>query len=278
MWPATAALIYVIVVALVAVFQRNLIYHPTRVTASVARQVAANVGLEEWRDGRGQLLGWKRGSRMASPIGRVLVLHGNAGWAIHRYDFTASLQGVAALEVYLLEYPGYGSRAGNPTQTSLYRAATEGLLALPTNLPVYVIGESLGTGPASYVAGTQSAKVSGVLLIAPFAELTLVAQWHYPWMPAHWVLRDTYPSAAYLRGYHGALAVWLAGEDTVVPREFGKELFSAYRGPKQLWEFPKAGHNTLTQRRPEDWERVVEFWLRHRGAVPQPRAVTPARQ
>lgn len=268
-WLLVIAGFYCGVVALVAVFQRKLIYHPARLTPTAAQQAARNAGCEEWRGSNGQLLGWKRRSRLAQPWGQVLVLHGNAGWAIRRHDFTSTLQSIAAVDVYLLEYPGYGPRPGEPTQNSLYRASAEGLQALPTNLPVYVVGESLGTGPACYAAGTQPARVAGLLLIAPFAQLSAVAQWHYPWLPVRWLLRDVFPSAAYLRGYHGPVTVWLAGQDTVVPREFGKELFSGYTGPKQLWEYPEAGHNTLTDRRQVDWEQVIDFWLRQRAAAPR---------
>jgi fermentation-respiration switch protein FrsA (DUF1100 family) len=108
--------------------------------------------------------------------------------------------------------------------------------------------------------------VAGVLLIAPYPQLTAVAQRHYPWLPVRWLLRDTFPSAAYLRGYRGPVAVWLAGRDTVVPHELGRNLYSGYSGPKQLWDYPEAVHNTLTQRQQMDWEQIVEFWLRHRAA------------
>jgi uncharacterized protein len=263
-WLLAVFAAYALVVALFAIFQRKLIYHPTQLSPAVAQAAARQTGFEEWRGPRGQPFGWKRASRLAQPWGRVLVMHGNAGWAIRRRDFTATLQSIAAVDVYLLEYPGFGSRPGEPTQNSLYAAASEGLLAMPTNLPVYVVGESLGSSPACYAAGTQPARVAGVLLIAPFANLATVAQRHYPWLPVRWLLRDPFPSAAYLRGYHGPLAVWLAGRDTVVPRQFGKELFSGYKGPRQLWEFPDAGHNTLSDRSVMDWEQVIDFWLRHR--------------
>ena len=265
-WLLALIALYVGIAALFGLFQRKLIYHPTRLTPPVAQQVARNEGLEDWLGPKGQPLGWKRRSRLAQPWGQVLVLHGNAGWAIRRHDFSSTLQSIAAVDVYLLEYPGFGSRPGEPTQNSLFSAAVEGLLALPTNLPVYVVGESLGNSPACHAAGTQPTRVAGMLLIAPFANLADVAQRHYPWLPVRWLLRDPFPSAAYLRGYRGPVAVWLAGQDTVVPREFGKELFNGYTGPKQLWEFPDAGHNTVSARRQLDWEQVIDFWLRHRAA------------
>jgi fermentation-respiration switch protein FrsA (DUF1100 family) len=125
--------------------------------------------------------------------------------------------------------------------------------------PVYVVGESLGTGVAAYIAGTHSNSVAALLLIAPYHNLGDVAQGHMPIFPAKYMLRDKFPSAEYLRNYHGSLAVLLAGEDTVVPNRFGRRLFDAYAGPKKLWEIPKAGHNDLPYVPVEWWKELVAF-------------------
>ena len=51
-----------------------------------------------------------------------------AGPACARYADV--IQKVAALDVFILEYPGYADRAGQPSQDSLFRAADEGLQLL----------------------------------------------------------------------------------------------------------------------------------------------------
>lgn len=255
---------YLLIVACVGLFQRRFIYHPQTVSPENARKAAATGGFKEWNRADGQIIGWKRSSRLNPAWGQVLVLHGNAGWAMHRRGYADALQGLAAVEVYLLEYPGYGPRAGRPSQEAFFHAATEGFQALATNLPVFLIGESLGTGPACFLAGTQPQRVTGLLLIAPFANLTDLGQRHMPLMPVRWLLIDRFPSSEYLQDYRGPVAVWLAGHDIVVPKRFGRALFDAYRGPKQLWEFPQAGHNNLPLRRETDWEQVIEFWQRPR--------------
>jgi pimeloyl-ACP methyl ester carboxylesterase len=60
--------------------------------------------------------------------------------------------------------PRYEDRDGEPTEKNLFAAATEALQTLPTNLPIYLIGESLGSGVASYLAGTYPNKISGLIL------------------------------------------------------------------------------------------------------------------
>ena len=159
-----------------------------------------------------------------------------------------------------MEYPGYGARAGSPSQQSLCEAADEAILLLAKDGPVYVIGESLGTGVAAYLAGAHPEAVAGLLLIAPYHNLGDVAQHQMPVFPAKWMLWDRFPSAENLRNYHGRVAVLLAGQDTVVPNKFGRRLYDSYAGPKKLWEVPEATHNDLPNRPEAWWRELLVFW------------------
>src|SRR5205807_1869211 len=140
--------VYLLAVISLTLLQRRLIYYPTRITVAEAERWAMASELEPWKNPTGQTIGWKRISKAAS-IGQVLIFHGNAGCAIDRAQYADGLQNAAPLDVYILEYPGYGSRPGTPSQQSIFAAATEAINSLTPNRPTYVIGESLGTGVAA---------------------------------------------------------------------------------------------------------------------------------
>jgi uncharacterized protein len=142
----------------------------------------------------------------------------------------------------------------------LFKAADDAFHMLPTNQPIYLVGESLGSGVASYLAGTYSNKISGVVLISPFTSLTDVAQSHFPLLPVRLLLIDRFPSEKYLNNYHGKLGITVDGKDTVVPKKFGLRLYNGYAGPKKLWEFPDGGHCQIMESPAEFWKAVVEFW------------------
>jgi len=243
-----------------AALQRRMIYHPRIIASDDSDRLAASVGLERWRDFTGQNIGWKRLSQMPQVQGIVLITHGNAGCAIDRSDYAKAMQESAAMDVFILEYPGFGDRAGSPSERNLFKAADEGFAALPTNGPVYLVGESLGTGVAAYLAGSHPTNVAGVLLVAPYRILTEVAQYHVRIFPVRWLLQDRFQSEDYLRPYRGPIAMLLAGKDRVVPAKFGRRLFDSYAGPKRLWEFPDANHETIHQQPPEFWNAVAKFW------------------
>ena len=53
----------------------------------------------------------------------MLVFHGNAGPALHRLYFVAGFQALGkSWEVFLCEYPGYGSRPGSPSESAIKSA------------------------------------------------------------------------------------------------------------------------------------------------------------
>jgi hypothetical protein len=236
-WPLLGAGgIVLVVVALLAVVQRSLIYHPLRLDAAACADLADIHGFEAWTNADGQAIGYRSlpgpGDRRA-PLA-VLIAHGNAGCALQRAEYAAPLRAAAAdraVSVYLLEYPGYGARPGSPSQPAFLAAAEDALNSIPAGVPVVVVGESLGSGVAAATARSNPDRVAGLLLLTPFDSLVNVAQHHYPVLPVRWLLRDRYPSEEWLRSYRGPVAVIVAGRDTVVPPHFGRNRTTATRDP-----------------------------------------------
>jgi pimeloyl-ACP methyl ester carboxylesterase len=251
---------YLLVLVAVFVWQRHLLFFPDKVPYDLSLTIAQRSGFEPWLNGSGQVIGWKQICQTNGPRDRVLITHGNAGSALNRMDFADMLKPVGSFDVYILEYPGYGARSGSPTEKSLCEAADEAIALLAKDGPVYVIGESLGTGVAAHLAGAHPESVAGLLLIAPYHNLGDVAQHQMPVFPAKWMLWDRFPSGENLRNYHGRVAVLLAGQDTVVPNKFGRRLYDSYAGPKKVWAVPEATHNSLPSRPEAWWRELVAFW------------------
>jgi pimeloyl-ACP methyl ester carboxylesterase len=251
---------YVLICACCASLQRRLIYFPAVVTGEQVDQMTKEAGLERWTNSAGQFIGLKRLSSKQPAAGSVMVMYGNGSTAVGSGRYADQIQAVAAFDVFILEYPGYEDRPGSPSQKSLFAAADEAFQQLPTNRPIYLVGESLGTGVASYLAGANSNKIAGVIFISPFNSLADVAQYHYPLLPVRWLVVDRFPSEKYLRNYRGKLGVTVDGKDTVVPKKFSVRLYEGYTGPKKLWEVPEGEHCQIPEPSTEFWQQVIAFW------------------
>jgi pimeloyl-ACP methyl ester carboxylesterase len=252
--------LYLFVCAVMAIAQRSLVYFPSVFTREQVDQMAQSANLERWKNSAGESIGLKHLSPKQPAAGGVLIVYGNASYAAGCAHYADAIQSLAALDVFILEYPGYADRPGSPSQSSLFRAADEGLEMLSTNKPIYLVGESLGTGVAAYLAGTHPDKVTGAVLISPYNRLTDVAQNHMPVFPVHLLLVDRFPSEDYLRQYHGPVGMVVDGHDDVVPEKFGRRLYDGYAGPKVLWEFPRGEHAEIMEQPEQFWKEVVAFW------------------
>jgi hypothetical protein len=232
--------------------QDQLLYFPERATVA---ELAVG-GLRAWPSAQEF-----RGLLAQPPVAAratAVVFHGNAGHAGHR-AYYATVLARLAVRVVLAEYPGYGPRGGALGERSLVADAGETLqLALRHfGEPVIAIGESLGAGVAAAAVAPMAGRVAGVLLITPWDRLENVANFHYPWLPVSWFLRDRYDNAAHLASFGRPAVVAVAEHDRIVPAQFGEALFEALAQPKRFMLIRGVGHNDWPGRVDERWWREV---------------------
>lgn len=263
------ALIYLGVVILLLLLQRHVIYFPARSREEDLLRSAESYGLMPWRDSSNRLIGWRSGNADVPPLqrNRLVVFHGNAGYALHRSyyvdGFRGLTEGKASWEILLFEYPGYGARPGPTTEENIIRAGRMALSELLKDRsgPLFLLGESLGSGVAARLAAENPESIAGLFLVTPFTCLSDVGARHYPIFPVRLILRDRYEVQQNLEKYPGPVAFLMAGQDEIVPAELGRKLFEEYAGRKRLWIQPGAGHNTLDIAPDASWWHEVADFL-----------------
>lgn len=177
----------------------------------------------------------------------ILVLfHGNAGHAGHRYQKTAGFI-QAGYGVVVMGYRGYGGNAGRPSENVFYGDA-DGLMQTliekghaPENIILY--GESLGTGVASYIATKYPVK--GMILETPYTSLTNVASEHYPVFPVKILMRDRFDTMSRLSQIKAPILFMHGTDDQVIPMHHSHDLYNACQGIKQIKIFEGGAHNNL---------------------------------
>jgi len=201
--------------------------------------------------------------------GAVVVFHGNAGSARDRTFYLRALEPLG-LRVLLAEYPGYGGRPGELNEASLVADARETLRLAHQSFegPLWVLGESLGAAVAAQAATDPAVPASGLVLITPWDNLPELAQSIYWYLPARWLVRDAYDTRAALQDSRGPVAMLIAGSDEIVPPAQSQRLFQALPGPKRLWVFPAASHNTWPASADAAWWGEVWDWLAVQAALP----------
>lgn len=234
---------YVVMVAGLFVWQRDLLYHPFGLSASPRA-----VGVPEMQvvrvttaDGL-SLRGWYAPpSRPGAPT--VVFYQGNTGTTAMR-AFKARVFLDAGMGVWLAGYRGFDGNPGWPSEDGLYQDARAVLDWLerqgtpPEDLVIY--GESLGTGVAVQM-GTERT-VAAVVLESPYTSVPDVASLRYPLVPVHWLALDRFENIAKVDRLRAPLLITHGEQDTVIPVFLGQQLFARAPFPKEAIHLPGAGH------------------------------------
>jgi uncharacterized protein len=255
-------LAYLGVLIFLALSQRRMIYYPERDTEESMLKKARYENLQPWRSSDGALIGWRFTNEKAPN--RLLVFHGNAGYALDRSYYSEAFAAQhPTWEVYLFEYPGYGSRPGKPARDTFFQGADRALHELVglDDRPLFLLGESVGSGMACYMAKEHPDKVAGLVLVTPFNRLSEVAKAHFPFIPIDLILREEYRNDEALHSYKGKVAIAIAERDEVVGPEQGRNLFDSYAGPKSLYALPNCGHNDFPIAPDSAWFQSVSRFL-----------------
>jgi uncharacterized protein len=255
----TVFALYVLLALFVMLVQRKLIYYPAKFSSAAAARLAQQDGFQPWCNKSGELIGWHLPAK-SRATSAVLIVHGNAGCAFNRSYLAQPIHALGGIDVFVLEYPGYGGRAGSPSQRAILAAADEAFEALPDRSRLYIVSESLGAGPAAHLAGKHSTRVAGMALFAPYDKLTSVGQRQMPFLPVGLLLWDRFSPADSLKDYRGPVKFVLAEADTIIPAKFGQRLYEGYDGPKSMEVMPGAGHNDIAEQTPEWWKQIFSFW------------------
>jgi hypothetical protein len=255
----TVAIIYAVLCICVCALQRKLLYFPTKIPADVVETVAKNHGFEPWKNSAGEIIGWKIPSK-TNATASVLIVHGNAGCALGRDYLAQPVHDAADVDIFVLEYPGYGARAGSPTKASFFAAAEEAFQLLPKDRPRYVVSESIGAGVAGELAKNHPTEIAGVAMFVPYQNLASVAQRRMWFLPAYIFLLDRFNPGECLKHYRGPVKFIIAGDDEIIGAASGLRLADGYGGTKEIQVIPGAHHNDVAEQTPDWWREVFEFW------------------
>lgn len=247
----TLAVAYAVVATTAFLFQDRLVYFPQRELEATPRDrgllyedvmltTADGVHVHGWLVPR------------TNARGVLLYFHGNAGNISHRLA-RLELFHQMGLEVFILDYRGYGRSGGRPSEEGTYRDAeaawrylTETRGIEPARIVLF--GRSLGAAVAAELA--TRVRAGALVLDSAFTSLPELGQELYPWLPVKWLARLRYPTREYLMQVNCPVFVVHSRDDEIIPFHHGERLYAAARAPKHFLAV-EGGHNSayfLTQR------------------------------
>ena len=241
------AAVYLLLVLLLYGYQRNFIYFPSGV---------GNGGLPV-----------ESFFNQAQQIDVVVLNPGKERAIIYFGGNAESVAGSAVIlakaftehSLYAVNYRGYATSTGVPSENALNSDALHIYDRLAgRHLRITVIGRSLGSGVATYLAAQR--KVEKMVLITPFDSVLNIARDKLPFFPITLLLKDTYDSVGRVKQIVAKTLVILAEQDQVIAARHSQRLIGAFaKGQVQVRIIAGSGHNDLAKS--AEYYRIIKDFL-----------------
>lgn len=147
-----------------------------------------------------------------SDAGVILYFGGNADDAT---QFLLHVKEIRGYDIIAFNYRGYGESTGTPSEQALFEDALKIYDTYAKGRKVVLIGRSLGTGVATYLASQRV--VDGLVLISPYDSILSIAKIKYPFFPIDLMLKNKFETVEYLPLVKSKIAVMEVENDTVIP-------------------------------------------------------------
>ncbi len=187
----------------------------------------------------------------------VIYFGGNAEDAA---EVAGELQSVLRdTTIYIPEYRGYGHSEGKPSEATL----TADALVWYDNVAskhrrVAVVGRSLGTGVAVYVAVHR--KPSALVLVTPYDSIAATAAEHYPLPGVSHLVKDRFDSCRLAPQIQAPTLVLVAENDRVISAKRSDALIRCLRHALlTVRRFAGRGHGSISQ--DPDYYLTIEAFI-----------------
>lgn len=217
---STLLIIYLGVCLLLFVAQRKFMYFPTPPLLHFSPPPEAT--LISFENEGERLSGWV----VNEGHSKALLYYGGNAENIE-YNIPFFKDNLPDYTIYLIAYRGYGESTGAPTEAHLYSDALHIFDRVkPEHQQISILGRSLGSGVATYVATHR--EVDKLVLVTPFDSTANVAKSVYWMFPVSWLIKDRYDSAKRAPKINAATTIIYAENDNVIPRESTELLIEAF--------------------------------------------------
>jgi len=160
--------------------------------------------------------------------------------------------------VYFVNYRGYAGSTGTPTEKGICHDALMIFDKLKDrHTTIAVIGRSLGSGVATYIASQRD--VDRLVLITPFDSVVAMVRGLFPIYPAALIVKDKFDSIGRADAITVPTLVLIARNDSVIPRERSRAQVDALNPDiVEAHVLPGTDHNDISYH-PEYYDRIKSF-------------------
>ena len=181
-----------------------------------------------------------------STKGVIFYLHGNGG-SVNRWGGVAKTYTTLGYDVVMTDYRGYGKSDGEiSSQTQIFsdvQTVYDELRKRYKEQQIIVLGYSIGTGPAAWVASVNHPKM--LILQAPYYSLTDMMRHTYSFVPT-FLLKYKFPTCQYVQECKIPIVIFHGTDDRVIYYNSSVQLKEKMKPGDTLITLQGQGHSGIT--------------------------------
>lgn len=188
------------------VFQPNLIENREPISLKNVENLSFEVKKNIVLDGV-----YKKANKENAPL--LIYFGGNADDATRILLHAKSLK---EFDIVSFNYRGYVRSEGKPSEKAIFSDALKIYDKFAKNKNAIVMGRSLGTGVATYLASRRPIK--GVILITPYDSIASIGQKIYPYLPVYFLSKHKFESIKYILDVKAPVGLIEVVNDETIPK------------------------------------------------------------
>jgi len=236
--------LYVTLCGVLYFIQQKVIFRPEVIEEDFSYRFGEEVEIKLEEDLYMNAL-WVKENPSQQTNKAILYLHGNRGSIRFGTHQISEMKG-NGYDVFIPDYRSYGKTEGQLiNDAQMLEDAHKAFEYLATKYKpenIIVVGYSLGTGMAAFVA--SQASIKHLLLIAPFTSLTDIKN-QYLWFTPDFLLRFKLNTEKHLKNVDCPISIIHGTNDQIVPFKFSKEMESQYQEKVTLYPLDGVGHRRV---------------------------------
>ncbi|MDA1188063.1 MAG: alpha/beta hydrolase [Chloroflexi bacterium] len=193
-----------------------------------------------------------------------LWFHGNGGNLSGQVDELAATHRHLDVNIFVVDYRGYGNSEGKPSEKGLYLDADAAVEYLRSRGDVdmnrvVVFGRSLGSAVA--VETARRHEVYALVLESPFTSIKEMAKLSYAFIPGWLFVKSRFDSLSKMAELRVPLLVLHDGGDELVPFDMGQEIFESATGHKRFALLENGAHNSAHLDSDTEYFKAIKDFL-----------------
>lgn len=181
-----------------------------------------------------------------SAKGLIFYLHGNKG-TLEKWGNVAKKFTQYGYDIFIMDYRGFGKSTGCIESEAQFfgdaQIAYDTMKKRYAEKDITILGYSIGTGVATYIASTNNPK--RLILQAPFYNMVEMALGRLPFIP-EFLLRYPFMTSEHIKNVKAPIVLLHGDKDVLIPYEHSVRLAELMKPTANLIKLPGLEHSGWT--------------------------------